>query len=97
MFKHMLYHIVAELVFRQRMDFCQNLVQNRTRVVLRPVFQHALDHSAAVGVHTQLTCVVNNRQNNEFNLVARHLLYAFLNNMVAILVIDALYDVVFEL
>ncbi len=97
MFKHMLYHVVAELVFSQRVDFCQDLVQNSTGVVLRPVFQHALDHSAAVGVHAQLTCVVNDRQNNEFNLIARHLLYAFLNNMVAILVVDALYDVVFEL
>ena len=75
----------------------QNLVKNRSSLIVWAVLQNPLNHSTTVCVDAQILYMLLDWYDDEIDLLGGHLLYTFLDDMVSILVEDALQNRVLEL
>lgn len=84
----MLNDVVSKLVLSQIVEVAQDLINDRSWLLVRAVFQDSLDDSTTVRVDTQLQSMVCDGLHYELDVLKRHLFNAFLDHMVAILVMD---------
>jgi len=89
--------VVAELVVGQVRDLGQDLIQDRSRLAISTMLEDPLDDPTAVGVDAEVDDVLLDGRHYKFQGLWGHLLYALLDHMVPILVIDAGKDLVLQL
>ena len=93
--KDVLDHIVAELVLGQSLDVQDYGLDNGVGLRVVAFLEDPLNNSAAIGVEAQVLYMVRLIEDcvkNEVNLFTGHFLYAFLDNMIPVLIIDAIND-----
>ena len=93
---YMLGHVVAVLVLDKGKSAGVQLSQNRCLGILVAVFQHALDHAASVRMGCQGLHLAVERLDDELDVFGRHPLDRLLDDVVAVLVLDALQHVTIE-
>lgn len=90
MLQNMLDNIIPKLIFYERMEFPKDLIDYWSCLFLCAILQDSLDYSTSICMYTKLTSILSNLLNNKINGIRRHFLNTFLDNMITILVINAL-------
>jgi hypothetical protein len=88
LFKYMLNHIVAKLIFSKDINICENGIKNRSSLSIMAIFKDSLNHPTSISMNAKLAyCFwMNHCLHNEVNCIIRHFLNTFLNNMISILI-----------
>ena len=86
----MLNHVIPILVLCQFVDRREYLVLDASGLVLTALLEYPLDDPASVGVCTHLKHTLTYRVDDELHLVRGKLLDALLNNVIPVLIIDAI-------
>jgi hypothetical protein len=92
----MLYDIVPKLVISQIIDVHHDLIQYRSRLFISAVLQYPLNNSTSICMDAQAIDIVSDGNNDEVKCLRRHLLNALLDNVVAVLVVDAVKNSIFQ-
>lgn len=93
----MLNDIVTELVLSEIANLDENLLHDRPHLLICTPLQDSLDHSATVSLDAHVEYIFRDGVYNKLDIAGRHLLNALLDNVVAVLVEDAVHNVLFEL
>mmetsp|Transcript_21722 Transcript_21722/g.47599 ORF Transcript_21722/g.47599 Transcript_21722/m.47599 type:complete len:265 (-) Transcript_21722:558-1352(-) len=97
MLHHMLHHIVSILIRGQLHTTLKDLIQQRRDLHRSAVFDESLDHTAAVAMLGHARCLTKEGIHDETNAIRRKSLNALLNDMVPMLVFNALQDMALQL
>lgn len=92
--------IVSKLIIGELVDISHDCVQDGPCLVVSAILKNPLYDSASVGVQTELADslgLVKHRVDDELDRLLRHLLDAFLDHMVAILIIDTVKHCILQL
>jgi hypothetical protein len=88
-------HIVAKLVLSKSLDVQDDCLNNRVGLGVMTFLEDSLNNSAAIGVEAQVLHMIRLVEDGvkyEVNLFAGHFLNAFLDDMISILIINAIND-----
>lgn len=97
MFKNMLNNIIAILVLHEPLRVPVQLVENGRRLLVHAMLQYSLNNSTPVRVRRQMVHLLQHVAHYEIDRARLATLDAFLNNVVSVLILDALDDVALEL
>ena len=93
----MLSDIVAELINNQRRGAHVQLVEDIGFGWLDAFLQHALDNPTAVGMRREMMNLAGESIDNECDVLSRDSLDGLLNDMIAVLILDAFQNLVLKL
>ena len=88
-------HIVAKLVLGKGLDVQDDCLNNRVGLGVMAFLEDSLNNSATIGVEAQvlhMVRLVEDGVKDEVNLLTGHFLNAFLDDMISILIINAIND-----
>ncbi len=94
--KHVLNDVISVLVLQQLRRALVQLVQYGQHLFGSAVLQDALDHAATVRVRGQAIHLTLERTDDELEIGRLHALDALLDDVIAVLILDALEDVALE-
>lgn len=99
LFKYMLNHIVAKLIFCEDINICENGIKNRSSLSIMTIFKDSLNDSTSISMNAKLAyCFwMDNGLHDEVYCIVWHFLNALLNNMISILIKYTIKDWVFKL
>ena len=95
LFENMLNYVVSKLVLVETLDVCKNEINDWSRLSILAVLKNALYDSTSIGMHAEFPHnyrLFANSRNNEIDSFMRHFLDTFLDDMITILIIDAVKD-----
>ena len=95
--EHVLHHVVAVLVRDERLGAGVQVGEHVGAHGVRAVLEHALHDAAAVGVRGQVLHLVRERVDDELDVLEGDALDGLLDDVVAVLVFDALLHVAVKL
>mmetsp|Transcript_31111 Transcript_31111/g.67094 ORF Transcript_31111/g.67094 Transcript_31111/m.67094 type:complete len:292 (+) Transcript_31111:658-1533(+) len=97
MLQHVLNNVVAIGILGQDSHIAEDLLKHRLQLVRHTVLQESLDHPATVHMPSGFFRFLLHCSDDEIDRIWRHLLDAFLNNMVSVHVPYAVVHVIFQL
>lgn len=97
MLDNVLGNVVAVLVRNELRSFCVQLLENKSPCWLFTMLEHSLDNAASIRVDRETADTALESLDDELYMLHRDTLNSFLNDVVAILVLDAFQDIFLKL